>query len=320
MRLLRKVRSQRSIRASRRAFPAASPDEIRAIARFEGRFAALSASGRLTDGIHNPTWQRFLLRLAELVKTEDVRQFLQWDVIRKSMFVADAPYIQKELIDLQSLDDWSSRWKAAIQETHAGLPTPCHLHPTSSGNLIHHAYHVAQFERVTGKQVSELQSVFEFGGGYGSMRRLFHSLGFTGSYIIFDLPAFSLLQEYYLSTIGIPPQDVDEFVTNPTGTCCVSNLARLREVIEASTHEEPLQNLFLATWSLSECPLVLRDLISPLAKAYGCQLIGFQSQFEETDNLVYFREFAASAAHGEVETWAIDHLPGNHYLVGPRLA
>ncbi|MCA9075257.1 MAG: hypothetical protein KDA93_09510 [Planctomycetaceae bacterium] len=318
MRLLRKLRTQRSVRASRRAFPVATPRETQAIATLKDRFAELSASGKLIEEINNPTWQQFLLRLAELVETEDVRQFLQWDVIRKSMFVADAPYVRQELAYLQGLDDWSTRWGSAIRESHAGLPTPCHFHASSSGNLIHHAYHVAQYERVTEQRISELQSVFEFGGGYGSMRRLFHNLGFRGSYVIFDMPPFSLLQEYYLDTIGLTVQDVTEFAADPTGTCCVSNLDDLRQVIDAASGDNPTQNLFLATWSLSECPLALRGAICPMLSAFGCHLIGFQAQFEDIDNVAYFRDFAAICGHKRVETWPIQHLPGNHYLVGPR--
>ncbi len=317
MRVLQKLRTKRSVRASRRAFPAATQHETQAISRLKERFAALSASGQLIEVINNPTWQRFLLRLAELVETSDVRQFLQWDVIRKSMFVGDAPYVRQELAYLQGRDDWSSRWAPAIEETHAGLPTPCHFRPTSSGNLIHHAYHVAQYERVTGQPISELNCVFEFGGGYGSMCRLFHNLGFHGSYVIFDMPPFSLLQEYYLSTIGVTTRDLDAFASNPTGTCCVSHLNALGAAIDASQSADRSRNLFLATWSLSECPLALRESILPLLGPFGCHLFGFQAQFEDIDNVAYFRQFAAERGDSPVETWPIEHLSGNHYLVGP---
>src|SRR3712207_7978939 len=42
--------------------------------------------------------------------------------------------------------------------------------PESSGNLLHHAYHVCRFEEATGLRAEQLELVVEFGGGYGDRK------------------------------------------------------------------------------------------------------------------------------------------------------
>ena len=64
--------------------------------------------------------------------------------------------------------------------------------------------HLALFEETTGSKIDTLELIFEFGGGYGSMCRLAHNLGFNQAYIIFDLQPFSALQNYYLSSLDLP--------------------------------------------------------------------------------------------------------------------
>ena len=97
--------------------------------------------------------------------------------------------------------------------------------------MIHHAYHLAQFEEKTRTQVHEIDFVLEFGGGYGSMCRLFYNLGFRGRYVIFDLPSFSALQIYYLKTLDLPVQPINELKSR-TGIVCVSDNTVLKSILQ----------------------------------------------------------------------------------------
>ena len=144
-------------------------------------------------------WNNNMNRLKNNVIKEDPREFLRWDVVRKTMFVGNAEYINVELKYLKSHREWDTRWKKAIFESPQGCPAPYYRYMKSSGNLIHHAYHLARFEDKTRLRINQLNCIFEFGGGYGSMCRLVHQLGFKGKYIIYDLPNFSHLQRYYLN-------------------------------------------------------------------------------------------------------------------------
>ena len=181
-----------------------------------------------------------------------------------------------------------------IHEHSFGSPTPFIFYPWSSGNLIHNAHHLAQFENITHQNITDFDYVFEFGGGYGSMARLFHNLGFKGKYIIYDLPEFSQLQKIYLDKIGM--KNV-EFVTRIEGI--------------------PNSNgkvLFIATWSLSEAPLDLRNQILDKVTA-NSYLFAYQRSFDVFNNIEYFNKFRNELKLKWYDS-EIKHIPDNNYLFG----
>jgi hypothetical protein len=266
-------------------------------------------------------WLSNMKRLREFVLNEDSREFLRWGVISDTMFVAFARYVYKELKYLKHRPDWETRWRAAIRESPVGRPIPYMFYPTSSGNLIHHAYHLAQFQEKTKVQLRNVGFVFEFGGGYGSMCRLFHNLGFDGKYIIFDLPPFSALQRYFLKTLGLPVKSLAEFVRSNTGIVCVSEIQELRALL--THHVEANNAMFVATWSISEAPFKTRSLILPLISKFSLYLIAYQDRFGEVNNLDFFNNWKEGLRNVVWHNWRIEHIPGNNYLVGsvsPRVS
>lgn len=259
-------------------------------------------------------WRGNMNRLRELVLSQDPREFLRWDVISQTMFVDDARYLSKELAYLKQRPDWGTRWKSAIRESSVGHPTPYVYYPRSSGNLIHHAYHLANFEEKTGIEVQNVGVVFEFGGGYGSMCRLFHNLGFQDKYIIFDLPHFSLLQKYFLQVVGLTVhRSVKDFVAAHDGVLCVSDSGML---VSALAHVDYTNSMFLGTWSVSESPLDVRSKIMPLLAGFNSFLFAYQDTFEEIDNIIYFDNWRENVRSVVWHSWPIAHAPGNNYLVG----
>ncbi len=140
-------------------------------------------------------WAEYMNQLRYLILNEDPRKFLTWEVIQYSMFIGNVPYVDIELKELENSSDFNSKWKTAIQEISVGLPILYKKYLGSSANLIHHAYHIKKFEETIQTEIKDIDMVFEFGGGYGSMCRLFKNINFNNQYVIFDLPLFSLLQE-----------------------------------------------------------------------------------------------------------------------------
>lgn len=62
----------------------------------------------------------------------DPRRFLEWDVIRKVMFVTNAVYNITEYIYLRKKKSWKKRWKHAIKEAIIESPMPFWMFPRSS--------------------------------------------------------------------------------------------------------------------------------------------------------------------------------------------
>lgn len=271
-------------------------------------FREFSDSKEETQGERR--WLNNNKRLNELVNTEDPRHFLQWDVIKRTMEVGDADFIELELDFLKMGANWD-RWKNAINEVSVGEPTLSAIYPASSGNLIHHAYHVAQFERNTKVDINNIGYIFEFGGGYGGMYRLIHNLGFKGKYVIFDFPAFSALQRYFIKSMGLQVHTVESFKAAESGVICVSDLQQLETLLAECKSVD--NALFLATWSLSECPMEFRGKILSMLTHFKAYLLAYQGQFEGNDNMGFFDNWKKSKPQFEWHNQKISHIPNEFY-------
>jgi hypothetical protein len=228
------------------------------------------------------------------------------------MFVDGVDFTKNERNYLLNLTDWKKRWRKLIIEDAFGCPSPSMHDWLSSDNLIHHAYHFAMFEEATRKGIKSLKFIVEFGGGYGSMCRLAFRMGFSGKYVIFDLPAFSALQKYYLMNLKLNIADsLTEFQKMKEGIFCVSDLIGFSQSLPIYKGD----SLFLATWSLSETPLNTREIILESIDGFESYLITYQEKFGEMDNTAFFNAWK----NQKKKNWycsPIQHLPKNYYLIG----
>lgn len=250
-------------------------------------------------------WDSASQSLANHIRDDDPRRFLQWREIRSTMFVSDADYSSVELEALKAHDAWPERWAPALVEDPSGCPTPSRLDDTSSDNLIHHAYHILAAEERAGR-IDDFDEIIEFGGGYGSFARLIRRLGITSKYHIHDLPAFTALQQYYLASVA-----------SRRGRPAIHENVTWGSSISELPAKTAAPRLFVALWSLSEMPEHDREPWCDVIAGCDGVIIGFQKEFEGTDNKSWFatlQQRVKLAWNG----WEIPHLPGNFYLVGRR--
>ena len=238
----------------------------------------------------NPLWETLHADIVEqLASGKDIQNFLQWPSIKRTMHAGGCNKIQWETLRNKG---WN-KWENALIEDSFGNPTRCQWHRETSYAAIYHAYTLSQI-RPTGN-VSDIKSVFEFGGGYGSMSRLIHRLGFNGTYTIYDLPALLQLQEIYLSKVRIPTDKIT----------LTDKLPKLDV------------DLFIAEWSLGESPMNLRDKVFENINFKEC-VISFNSLFGGLKNLERFDDLVKSMPDYEWKLQPIEHLPDNYYLTGRR--
>ena len=311
---LKRAWRRRQQRLLDRPLAPATAAEQREIARLRAEFTAFPPQDVASCPPSEAEWRRNLDELRRDVLEQDPREFTRFPVVLKTMFVDDAPYLAAELRYLKEHRDYASRWAPALQESGAGHPLPHGGHPGTSGNLLHHCYHLARFMDATPIDLAPLPLVLEFGGGYGSLCRVFHRCGFGGRYVIFDFPHFSALQRYFLRSAGITVHDDPAaFRAASAGVLCVSSL----EALDAALPEQRSDGLFVATWSLSEAPAALRQAFLPRVQPMRAFMIGFQDRFNEMDNQAWFgREWPAALSHVRWQRLPIAHLPGNSYLFG----
>ncbi len=300
--------------------PLAPPTKKQAelIEEFKTAFRQLQPAETANCSLSEREWLNNANGLRQLFIEEDPREFLRWHLVSSKMFVKYAGYTARELKYLQQRRDWASRWSGAIEEVQVGHPLPYFRYPKSSANLIHHAYHWAEFEEKTGLRISDIGTIFEFGGGYGNMCRLLHNLGFRGRYVIFDIPAFSLLQRFFLESAGIPTLGRNCAETDKSAVICVSDVEQLKEAL--SNRDRDACSVFTATWSISETSIDIRNLILPLTSSFDAFLISYQRSFQEMDNVAFFERWKGEHKNIEWHEWEIEHLVNNWYLFGRRRA
>ena len=112
-------------------------------------------------------------------------------------------------------------------------------------NDIHHLYHICRREKSIGKQNDRL-NVFEWGGGYGNMCKVFHMVygHLIDSYTIVDLPKISKIAKQYVFQ-----------------TCANKNVTHL-SVEDFKDKLEDKYDFFISTWALSESPSLWIDYMA----------------------------------------------------------
>lgn len=299
-----------------RDLPPPSPEEKEKMEAFRAivhRFQTPEDHTLKTDA--DRMWNRFKREMRDYVLENDPRTFLRCRSIIKSISVPDSPYGYKELGYLRSRQDWKSRWEFGIEEDAWGHPHPYWCYSKSSGTRIHHAYHLALFEQITGIRFSDHQTVIEFGGGYGNMPRLMDKLGYQGSYLIFDFPEFGALQHFYLGGVQMSHGNLDQWNRGEGKQCTVSEW---RDLENAMVQVDLSKSLFMATWSLSEAPFAIREPMLNAVEGVKSILIAFQSYFEDLANVEYFKEYQQNHPQYKWVLLPIEHIPGHYYLFGTK--
>ena len=259
---------------------------------------ALRTRARLLSSPATPppdfTWARYRYEIRKDMLEQDIEDFTHWPTITCTMFVANAPYIDREWKTIAPYP----RYRKAAEEYPLGRPI-LFRDSRASGNSIHQTYHLSQWEAWSGIKAEQLERVVEFGGGFGSMRARFERLGYTGQYNLYDTPEFSLLQEWYLSNLGIP------------AIYCPLERDRFRPL-------DPGCDLLIACYSLSEVSPELRTAFFDSAAPQNV-LIASQDGYGGEGLEVSWKQFTARRPNYHWEFQEITSLPGHFYLFGEKL-
>lgn len=232
-------------------------------------------------------WDNYRQSLKQHLANDNLDDFLQWSTIQATMFVGNAPYIVREMIDLDN-----NCWEIA-KNPKVGTTNTDHL----CTNLIHQYYHLKQWLDRTKQDITKINSIVEIGAGYGAMALIIYRLGFRGLYYIVDLPELETIQRYYLTetTKNVKGQGVIQWDSLPQ-SC----------------------DLLIASHSLSEMPINEREtLLSQVtAKEY---LFASSYEYENTDNAEWFNQFAGTTMGIDWEFYAHPHQENAFYQVGVKL-
>ena len=116
----------------------------------------------------------------------------------------------------------------------------------------------------TAEKLQKMDKIVELGAGIGDMADVIYKLGFKGEYTIFDFPEIHNIQRWYHTKLG------------HKNISYVSNFEELNEA-----------DLCIATWSLTEMPLDLRDQIMHKIGNTKNYLIAYSNMIFNFDNHDY---------------------------------
>jgi len=280
-------------------------------------------------------WEKQLLELKTCLR-EMAEEFLRCRVIQflmvvRSMHDMELQYNWLAIHFLREEDPLKERWLAhALKESAVGKPDFVYIQHERAGrddlvfntsmNLIHMAYYLARFERKTGADISEMNQIIEFGGGYGAFCRLAFRQGFQGKYVIHDLEPFTILQRHYLTMVGLPVRNNDEWDIYGTGiwlTSTTEDLERFNLSMPSASATDYKKSLLVAMFSMSEVPPDTREIfLSTGPGQFGNYLFALQPTWKQQENLSWFLNFAfIKRAELAWSSW-IDRGIENRILVG----
>lgn len=185
-------------------------------------------------------------------------------------------------------------------------------HRSSLINSTHHLHHLMRFEQCTGKKISNIGSVVEFGGGYGNMGRVVQNFGACSRYSIVDLLLFSCIQYVFLGTVaGTERVAFDNDNTKKDASFILHPLFR------ADSQTGLQGELFISTWALSEStPAAYGWVVNHDWFGARNLLLAYNEHWKPWPGNTLHESLAANG--WRVKQEAIPFLPESHYLFATR--
>ncbi len=256
-------------------------------------------------------WNAIQQKIIDKIHSRDPRTFLLWsEIIATMMPLANDPilHMKNELI---RLPDWQHRWEPVLHFERE-LPFMPFERPDLPPLMIQHAYLLHHFEEMSARRIEELEMVFEFGGGIGNFCLLSKRLGFSGSYVLYDLPVISALQRFFLAIHGFSARRLAKKDNLSAGIYTTDDVAAAAEI------PVPRKNsLFLGFWSYSESPHVLRERFIDFLRRFELVYLAFcEHGLNGEDDRTYFRRFTERIPEYHWNLTEMTHRPGHYLLFG----
>lgn len=196
-----------------------------------------------------PLWKKYNSRLEKAILPYPPFSFLQDPTIMITMFATSGgKWLSDELSYLEK-NLSKKRLRYLLEEEYVGDPLLLSSNYLTSHTSVHHLYHFVKYLKFSKINFDKIDTVVEWGGGYGNLIRILKKIEEKKhTYIMIDTPLFCTLQWLYLSSIFgkddvnliLSPKDkIKEKKINIVSIAFLDDLK-----IKA--------DLFVSTWALSE--------------------------------------------------------------------
>jgi hypothetical protein len=206
----------------------------------------------------NAAWTEFSEILAKYFLHQFDSSFLRHPTIIRTMFLYRGGKMQADQLKFLRLLFTETDLRSVLIENRLGNPYITNFEFLTSHNSIHHLYHIARYQQATHKRLTTINSVVEFGGGYGNLARMVKSINPHMTYNIVDLPIMSALQFTYLGTL-FGQSKVTMVTGNAKPAAGKINLIPLPFVDRL---DDGASELFISTWALSESTIPAQEYVA----------------------------------------------------------
>lgn len=203
----------------------------------------------------DPEWVRYDQGIVQTLWPRPKFNFLHQPPLAPNIYWHSRdPLISSELAGLEHRIDATGRSRRALlQENAVGRPVVFDRRYLTSSILVHHLYTAFYFADTTGLPLDRVQSVVEWGGGYGSLARVLYRVQPSLAYVMLDTPVMLAVQWLYLSTV----LGRERLLLDPKNTMTPTPgkvLLRYAGTYEARGFRP---DVFVSTFGLSESPASL---------------------------------------------------------------
>ena len=197
-----------------------------------------------------PLWQNDLLQLEKTMLLYPAFDFLRSNaaIADTMVFNAGGEWLKRQVLFLEQQFS-RDLLRIFLEEELMRNPRLMERTYSTSHTTVHTLYHLAQFKEKTGIDPATLNSVAEWGGGYGNMARIFAKMNPQCTYTIIDTALMSCLQWLYLS-VSLADNARVHLITHPGEEIKKGNITVLP--IRLLQYYSPHADLFLSTWALSD--------------------------------------------------------------------
>lgn len=265
---------------------------------------------RIPSELIHDCWADNISKLESYFKDQLSEDFISNEIINGTMVFTDRKAHRVEVQKIASALDRKEIERIVNKGLNAAF-IPGKSRRASAINSIHHMHHLLEFERATGRKIGSMESIIEFGGGYGNMARIAQNIGSFKHYSIIDLLLFSCIQYVFLCAVAGDGQV--SFSEHPSRNARFE----LHPLTSLDSMESLHGELFLSTWALSESTRAIYDWVQA-RDWFGAKnlLIAYNFNWKPWQG----NELAASLGNNgwRVMEEAITFLPGSFYLFATR--
>ncbi len=130
-----------------------------------------------------------------------------------------------------------------------GKPFIISLKKCSSFVRIQHIYHLVKYCNETGNKISDINTIIEWGGGYGDMATILARLNTNLTYTIIDHPYMSALQYIYIASVL---KSTDRLNKVPYGGNIKKGYVNFISLNNLDISRDYSAEMFISTFALTE--------------------------------------------------------------------